>query len=140
MILAKFSLCCAGSRKSRQKISATILNKTKRTILQKAFRKLVKAVQIFAALFCLLIGFTAAYAQQRVNGEIINKATRTPIEGVSVRLESNLLETASTTTSDKAGLFSFAGLSPGRYSLSINVNAFYPVKTVFVVSPRSVSQ
>jgi hypothetical protein len=81
-----------------------------------------------------------AFAQQRVGGAITNKTTGAPVSGATINLESDLLSTALTTTSDAEGRFSFANLSPGRYDLSVSADTFHRRQLTFTLGPRATRQ
>lgn len=83
-----------------------------------------------------LILCSSAFAQQRVAGTIVNRSTRQPI-AAAVKLESDLLKSARITQADTSGAFSFAGLSPGRYTLSVSASAFYQEQLTFTLTPRA---
>lgn len=89
----------------------------------------------------LIVGFSmiicsSAFAQQRVSGTIVNRSTRQPI-AAAVTLESELLKTPRTTQADTSGAFSFAGLSPGRYTISVSAATFYQEQLTFTLTPRA---
>jgi hypothetical protein len=83
---------------------------------------------------------SAATAQQRISGSAIDKGTRAPIAAVTVRLESNLLASAVATATDADGRFSFAGLSPGGYSVSVSADTFYPQQVALTLGPLATQQ
>src|SRR4051794_384880 len=72
---------------------------------------------------------TAVVAQQRVNGTVTEKSTGSPVAGVTVKLESDLLPSPRAMATAANGHFSFASLSPGRYTVSISSEKFYHEQT-----------
>ena len=89
----------------------------------------------------LIIGFllvlcSPVFAQQRVGGTVMSRGTHHPIVA-TVKLEGELLKSPRTTQADKSGLFAFAGLSPGRYTISVAAAGFYREELTFTLTPRA---
>ena len=72
----------------------------------------------FALLACLALSVSAA-AQQRISGTVTDNQNHSPVKSATVKLEGGLFTMPSETTTDADGHFSFAGLSPNRYTLSL---------------------
>lgn len=90
---------------------------------------------------CLLLLCAAtATAQQRITGTVTNKNTNAPVATAAVKLESDLLSSAQTATTDAQGRFSFAGLSPGLYTVSVSADTFYPQQLTLTLAPRATQQ
>jgi hypothetical protein len=91
-------------------------------------------------LLCLW-GFTpAVFAQQRINGKVVNKNTASPVPKILVTLESNLLSTPKTVKTDSEGHFSFSTLNPGRYTLKVAPEGFYGEQITLMLGPRATQQ
>src|SRR5881275_2963395 len=96
--------------------------------------------KLFSALFvCLLCPFICA-AQQRISGTITDKRTHAPVKAAAVRLESDVLPDALTTTTDADGRFSFASLSPSRYDVRVSADNFYPQQISLTLAPRATEE
>jgi hypothetical protein len=93
----------------------------------------------FTSLWLLLM-CSAATAQQRISGSVINKGTAAPVPAATVRLESNLLASAVATATDADGRFSFASLSPGSYTVSVSADTYYPQQMALTLGPRATQQ
>ncbi|PYS89047.1 MAG: hypothetical protein DMF64_18680 [Acidobacteria bacterium] len=87
-------------------------------------------------LVCLLCPLLCA-AQQRVSGTVTDKRTHVPVKAATVQLESEVLSVALTTTTDAAGRFSFASLSPSRYDVRVSAADFYPQQVSLTLAPRA---
>jgi hypothetical protein len=85
--------------------------------------------------FCLPI-----LAQQRINGTVVEKNTGLPVMTATVTLESDLLSAARTAAFDSEGRFSFANLSPGRYTLRASAENFYSEELSLILAPRATQQ
>jgi hypothetical protein len=99
----------------------------------------IRSSTYFTSLWLLLM-CSAATAQQRISGSVIDKGTRAPISAVTVRLESSLLASAVATATDADGRFSFTGLSPGGYTVSVSADTFYPQQVALTLGPRATQQ
>ncbi len=91
------------------------------------------------ALWLLLLG-SPVLAQQRISGTVTAKNTGHILASASVKLESDLLDLDLTLTTDNEGRFSFANLSPGRYSVSASADTFYTEKTTITLGPRALQE
>ena len=92
---------------------------------------------IFSIVLLVLIApLTAALAQQRMTGTVIDANTRSPIGAAIVKLESDVLSSKQEVTTDAGGNFSFPGLSPGNYSLSASADKFYTRQIALTLKPR----
>src|SRR5262249_12634410 len=95
---------------------------------------------IAITLLWLLLGSSAALAQQRITGTGRDKSTRSPIVGASKELDRTLLHSPRVATSDASGIFSFADLSPGQYTVSASAEKFYPEQLTLALAPRATQQ
>src|SRR5262245_16465759 len=102
----------------------------------------MKAIcRILFSLCLLLCGSAfAIFAQQRINGIIKEKNSNLPVASANVKLESDLLDSERLTNTDADGRFSFAGLSPGRYTISASSAQFYSEQITVALTPRQVEQ
>src|ERR1041384_7217906 len=91
------------------------------------------------ALFCLACPILCA-AQQRINGTIKDGRTDAPVRAATVRLESEVLPMALTTTTDAMGRFSFTSLSPSRYEVRVSADNFYTQEIVLTLAPRATEE
>ena len=92
---------------------------------------LCRRVACVLSLAAALAGPGRTAAQQETatfTGRLVNRETRAPIEGATVVL----LGTAGTATSDSAGGFRYAGLSPGDHRLEARAIGY--AKGVWLVS------
>jgi hypothetical protein len=91
---------------------------------------------------CAMLWISALAAtapgQQRITGEVTDKTTRKPV-AATIRLESDLLTGERVTQPDADGRFSFAGLSPGRYTVTASAEEFYSERITVALSPRATS-
>jgi hypothetical protein len=98
----------------------------------------------FVKLFALALFFFSltpdASAQQRIRGNVTDKETGSPIALASVKLESDSVDIRQSATTDSAGEFSFASLSPGRYKVIASADRFYAEQVVLTLSPRETRQ
>src|SRR5215470_20207627 len=94
----------------------------------------------FILFLCFFFVETIAFAQQRISGAITNKTTGAPVSGATVKLDSDLLPSVLTTTSDVEGRFSFVNLSPGRYDMSVTAETFHPQQATITLGPRGTRQ
>jgi outer membrane receptor protein involved in Fe transport len=99
----------------------------------------MKLRPLLVALCCLLI-CAAAKAQQRVSGNVKNGDTGLPIAGATVKVESSTPSFERLTTTDDRGNFSFAGLSPGHYTVGVSIENFYREQIALLLGPRSIQQ
>ncbi|MBC8346688.1 MAG: carboxypeptidase-like regulatory domain-containing protein [Candidatus Marinimicrobia bacterium] len=84
--------------------------------------------------FIIILAFTVASGQSRIDGQIIDKNTGEPLIGVNVFFS----KTSIGTTTDKDGLYTIKNISNGRYELVISmigysmkkkeINLFYSEK------------
>ena len=91
-------------------------------------------------LICLLIGLAAAataVAQQRITGTVTDRSKNEPLTGIAVLLGGENLARQLTATTDDSGRFSFAGLSPGTYTVSASAETFRPVEVSVELGPRA---
>ena len=79
-------------------------------------------------------------AQQRISGTVVDKSDGSPIAGAMTMLESPLLSTGRTMTTDVEGRFSFAGLSPGNYTVKASAESFYPEVLTLHLGPRATQE
>lgn len=93
----------------------------------------------FTLLWLLLIS-SAVTAQQRIIGSVLNEDSHAPVPGVTVKLESDLLASPLETATAPDGKFSFAGLSPGGYTVSVSADTFYPQQVTLTLGPRATQQ
>lgn len=89
---------------------------------------------------CLLLICPEAIAQQRIRGTVIDKSTRHPLAGATVKLESGVADSQPVTKTDAEGRFSFPSLSPGQYGVSVSAEGFYAERVTVVLSPRAIGQ
>src|SRR5262249_2054963 len=108
--------------------------------LQTTFSRKAGAPCMGIAILWVLICCTTALAQQRIAGTVTNRSTRSPVASAEVRLESELLPSARMTATDADGRFSFAGLSPGRYTVSASADRFAAGRLTIVLAPRATQQ
>lgn len=80
---------------------------------------------------------SAVLAQQRIQGTVTGKDTQRPVAAASVKLESDLLPSGQVATTDADGHFSFASLSPGRYTVSAVAEQFYTEEVTMLLTPRA---
>src|SRR5947209_7955705 len=92
-----------------------------------------------ALLACLALPVCAA-AQQRISGTVTDNRTHSPVKAATVKLEGGLFTLPSETTTDADGRFSFAGLSPNRYTVRVSADAFYAQAATITLAPREASQ
>ncbi len=97
--------------------------------------RLVVVAALWLSALCAM-----AAAQQRIGGTVTERETHSPITGATVRLEGPLLANDLAATTDDAGRFSFPGLSPGRYTVSISAEKFYPDQLTLTLAPRAALQ
>ncbi|PYS75148.1 MAG: hypothetical protein DMF66_20215 [Acidobacteria bacterium] len=90
-------------------------------------------------LACLAASVHCA-AQQRISGTVTDKRTHTPLKAISLKLEGDVLPAALETTTDADGRFSFAGLSPARYTVRVSADAFYAQAMTLTLAPREARQ
>jgi TonB dependent receptor/Carboxypeptidase regulatory-like domain len=97
--------------------------------------RVITITSLWLFVFC-----ATAVAQQRINGTVTDKSTRSPIAGAVIKLDSNLLPSQRVATSDANGSFSFADLSPGQYTVSASAGRFYPEQVTLALAPRATQQ
>ncbi len=82
-----------------------------------------------AGLGLCLAGATSASAQQTgggtLTGTVIDKDGVVP--GATVTITAEATNTTRTTPTNEVGLFRFAGLAPGTYTIKVEVSGFKPV-------------
>lgn len=88
--------------------------------------------RIFLTLFSLLLSF-CAFGQATLQGSIYNKATGTPLRGVTVEV----LKTTLSAQSDKFGFFAVKGLRPGVYQIRYSRPGFRPRGQEIVVKEEN---
>ncbi len=71
------------------------------------------------------IGDVALATVGRIRGEILSNEANVPMEGIAVRLWDAAWKLAGTVKADSAGTFRFEGISPGHYTVSLEVPAGY---------------
>jgi hypothetical protein len=103
-------------------------------VMSKRFGKFLTCVA-----FCFLCASVAA-AQQRITGSVFDKTTGKFLPGINVKLESDLLSAPVSTTTGSQGQFSFSGLSPGDYSVSVSADTFRPLQVSLRLNPRAIYQ
>ncbi|HEY7546533.1 MAG TPA: TonB-dependent receptor, partial [Blastocatellia bacterium] len=91
-------------------------------------------VMVWSLMLC-----SAARAQQRINGTVIDKSTRRPVTA-TVEIESESPPVEMKLTTDAEGRFSIANLSPGLYTVSAAAEGFYAEKVTLTVAPRAAMQ
>ena len=84
-----------------------------------------------------LLCVTAIAAQQRITGSLSNVSTNKRLPGINIKLEGNSLSTASVVVTDQQGRFSFAGLVPGVYTISVSADTFRPRQVSLTLAPRA---
>ena len=102
--------------------------------------RLCRVVHPVVMILCLLGITPAVFAQQRINGKVVNKSTASPIVNATVTIESSLLSTNRTATTDNDGHFSFSSLNPGRYTLKVSPEGYYGEQVTLLLSPRATQQ
>ncbi len=102
-------------------------------------RRCAAASRRVALILWLPLLCSAAAAQQRVNGTVVDRSSGRPV-AAAVTLEGKAASSERTTTTDSGGRFSFAGLSPGLYELSVSADKFYPERVAFSLTPRAAEQ
>jgi outer membrane receptor protein involved in Fe transport len=95
--------------------------------------------EVFRLLPSILVLFLGVplFGQQRISGTVTDKKSGSPIAMATAKLESQPDGSSQTKTSDAEGRFSFAGISPGTYILSISVENYYGDRISLKLSPRS---
>ncbi|HLG17342.1 MAG TPA: TonB-dependent receptor [Blastocatellia bacterium] len=101
-------------------------------------RRLARRVCLGTLLMLLLA--SVASAQQRIQGAVTDKTTHAPVEGATLKLESEPAATERTAMTDAAGRFSFANLSPGNYTLRATAGNYYPEALALAIGPRDTEQ
>ena len=91
---------------------------------------------IMSTAFCLLFA-AAGDAQQRINGSLIDKSNGKTVPNIGVKLAGDLLPAPLSTVTSAQGQFSFSGLSPGDYSVSISADTFIPQQISLRLNPRA---
>lgn len=89
--------------------------------------------------FCLMFA-TPVCSQQRIVGVVSNKATRAAVAGIGIKLESEAGPSFAASITDSQGRFTFAGLSPGVYTLGVSADTFRPQRITLTLVPRAVLQ
>jgi len=92
------------------------------------------------AILWMSICCTAALAQQRITGTVTDQSAHSPVASAEVKLESELLPSARVTATDANGHFSFAGLSPGIYTVSASADKFAAERITVALAPRATQQ
>jgi hypothetical protein len=123
-----------GGRKQMETIGPNDIKTRERPRRQRSATRLVCLLLLWATVMC-----ATAMAQQRVTGTVLDKVTRRPLPA-TVKLESDLLDGERVTTTDEAGHFRFAGLSPGHYAVTASAEKFYSERITVEVGPRAASQ
>lgn len=77
-----------------------------------------------------------AQASSSVVGEVIAKGTKTRLSGAIVALESPLLPSPLRDISDESGRFAFHRLSPGQYTLTVQLEGFSQETRAIRLAPR----
>src|SRR5215510_8421794 len=95
--------------------------------------------EVFQLLPGMLVLFLSVplFGQQRISGTVTDKKSGSPIAMATAKLESQPDGSSQTQTSDPDGRFTFAGISPGTYILSISAENYYGDRIVLRLSPRS---
>ncbi|MEW6209854.1 MAG: TonB-dependent receptor [Acidobacteriota bacterium] len=110
------------------------------TLIQRARSRASGFVKFFALALFFFSLISDASAQQRIRGNVTDKETGSPIALAMVKLESDSLASQQLATTDSAGEFSFANLSPGRYKIIASADRFYAEQVVLTLSPRETRQ
>src|ERR1041384_4923380 len=105
--------------------------------------RLVVSKQLFAGLLFALLAILPAANAQSVTGQMsgtVTDSTGAVVAGASVKLTHDLSQQAHTFTTDSSGAFTFIGLVPGAYSLSISQPGFktYDQKSIIVAAQERV--
>ena len=79
-------------------------------------------------------------AQQRIGGTVTDGLKHSPVKAASVRLEGGLFTMPAETRTDAEGRFSFAGLAPRRYTISVSADDFYAQSATVTLAPREVRE
>ncbi len=87
-----------------------------------------------------VLACSTASAQQRLNGTVADKNSGQPVSAASVKLEGETLSAARTATTDAAGRFSLALLSPGSYTLTVSADRYYTERLTLALAPRVAQQ
>ena len=99
-----------------------------------------RVVHPVVVILCLLGITSPVWAQQRITGKVMNKSTASPIASATVTIESSLLSTNKTATTDNDGHFSFSSLNPGRYTIKVSPEGYYGEQVTLLLSPRATQQ
>ena len=71
---------------------------------------------------------------------MVEKGSSKAIADATVTLEGNLLTTHRTMVTNSQGQFSFANLSPGRYTLKASAEGFIAEELILIVAPRATAE
>src|SRR5213082_1690798 len=104
---------------------------TRRLFVRPSHFKL--ALALFACLACPL----CCAAQQRISGTVTDTHTHSPVKSATVKLEGGLFTLPTETATDADGRFSFAGLSPNRYTVRVSGYFSYTAQRAFQTAPAS---
>ncbi len=94
-------------------------------------------LKFFALLMLVGFSFNQAWAQSVVSGEIdglVTDPTGAAVPNASVNLSSSETGFNEATTTGSNGMFRFALLKPGSYTLSVSVAGFRTVKLTVIAS------
>lgn len=89
----------------------------------------------FASLIVLLFCTVVAFAQNTVNGIVVDAADNKPLESVVVYLA----ETDFSTTTDKEGVFKLSGVPDGEYTLVVETELYDAYEHSFTISRENVT-
>lgn len=93
--------------------------------------------RLTALAFVCLTAATAALAQQRLGGVVLDAETDTPLAGATVRVVRDDGALAASVSADDLGRFAFPRLGPGRYTLAVSAPDHYDRDLELLVSPRA---
>lgn len=92
---------------------------------------------LLLAIAAVALGGSPVLAQQRLDGVVRSEQSGQPANGATVEIAGLDADVQRTVTCDGEGRFSLAGLSPGRYALSVTADGFVGRRVTVELSPRA---